>query len=48
MKEEEENHVSSKTDAIKTKDALKRTYAEADKSDTFDITEKTQEHDERI
>lgn len=48
MKEEREYHITNKQENIKSKEAMKKEYEGVDKGNTFDITEKTQEHDERI
>jgi hypothetical protein len=48
MKEEREYHITNKQENIKSKEAMKKEYDGVDKGNTFDITEKTQEHDERI
>jgi len=48
MKEERDYHLANKSANIKTKETMKKDYEGVDKSHTYDITEKSGEHHDKV
>jgi len=48
MKEERDYHIANKQENIKSKDAMKKDYDTVDKAQTFEITEKSGEHKDKV
>lgn len=48
MKEERDNHIENKKFNINSKGTMKKDYENADKSHTYDITEKQGEHKDKV